>query len=618
MARFARQSTAAGAKREYASAVAIGSIVIALVLASVAALVVAITEWSDSGQTKKQTSNIYGEIPKTSSCQGSKWWVQEFEYFHLESYVLVALAWLTMFLDLFNHKFARMSQVSLVAEEDAPAIPSVHWNMRVSLWETLRSRCIGELMVLGSLAIFTHICKKAEVFEKLAVAFRDNVKHVRLPRAGDDYLHMVQEVHMQLFVAMSVYAFLLILTVFGSSQAEKRWQLANVAAIRHFTGSAGLQSPEWMVDDEREFYHWRQRFVSALEDRRGNWQDFDKLLAARLALLSKSPGRDAAETPSNAGHDRRGSTKSNPTGGRVDLLMKPTLSDLLMWWFPFETYLALHANLMMQNLMEIKASTWFALGVLQFLRAVLLVESETLWIARMPEVVCGVLIVFLFFLCVWNFGIHESGSSSSYRNFFCRRGPWLTTIHLLQMILCGVCFNIARNSMSEHYWKDDTPGTLIGVILGLLCLLGLGGFLGLLFPRMVMMAARPEFLLTMHLPWLCAILDDHILNQKLGRLNVDSQPLSPSGPAPLLQESMRDIGLKRLQTWANNKDVPTSPDWPLGVSVDAPVVPFTNDDMEELSGEPPSRERSDSDHSVILCTPSPSRSDRKLAWTELN
>jgi hypothetical protein len=470
-----------------------------------------------------------------------------------------------------------------------------------------------------------------------------------MPYHGIDYLHVVEEAHMQLFVSLLVYIFILVLMAFGTARAERQWEAANVLSMRFcqsgkWSSGSGTAVPP-VSETEREFAMWRHRFLTSLQERRAHWQELDQLFLSRLPLLSEKatflariePPRPAMEGTKLGMNALNGLVGPRPSSD-------DTLNVLLESWFPFQTYLELQSRLLMEHLAEIKATTWLALGLLQLIRAQLLRESQKPWVARMPEVFAGIMAVILFFISVWRFGTPRAAGRRQTACFLCVFGfePWLTTIHLLQLILCGVCFNIARNGMSELYWKEDSEGTALGVVLGALCLLALGGFLGVIFPRLTMMVAKSEFMRPMHLRWLCSILDDHIFGRDLdlGQMGITCPP--PVGPAPPIpfnwggEDQLEwDIARRRLESWATAQDfaMPThlngETDAPKGAAKQGVHFDVVQQLVPERGPEEPAakaveietpRSRAESehsDHSITFCTPTRSE-PRKLAWAELD
>jgi hypothetical protein len=611
-ASFKAATVARVAKREFTAAAATASLVIALLLASIAAIALALASWknNDSDDNDAAPSNV---INSKTSCDGTDWWSKEYQYFHLESYVLVVLVWMAMILDTLSHQLSRTSQVN----GGPPG----------SIWNVLSTRCGGELMVLGLLTLIVYICKKVDAFDRLADALKD-YRDVRMPANGVDYLHVVEEAHMQLFVSLFVYIFILTLMAIGTARAERQWEAANLASMRFYqTGQWTPAVAPAVSDYEREFTIWRHQFLASLQDRRAHWQDLDQLFQSRLPLLSQK----ATMSPPRPTRQGTFIAKLDPNDKDDFEPHDDSLNGLLESWFPFQTYLELQSRLLMEHLAEIKATTWLALGLLQLIRAQLLRESRKPWIARMPEVITGVMAVVFFFISVWRFGTPNPAGHKQSPCFICVFGlePWLTTIHLLQLILCGVCFNIARNGMSEQYWQEDSEGTLLGIILGALCLLALGGFLGVIFPRLTMMVAKSEFMRPMHLRWLCAILDDHIFGRDLNMAQMALSCPPPVGPAPTQPDSLQwDIASRRLQSWATTQDFskPEEISAPKSKGISTPAS-YSCDFVERLVPErsreeeqqpkiptPSERSRSDSEHSITFCSPEA----RKIAWAELD
>merc|ERR1719387_155906 len=79
----------------------------------------------------------------------------------------------------------------------------------------------GELMVLGFLAFLVWTFNQAGGFDRVAEA---TASSARLPTSGPDYLHMMEAVHMHLFLGMVAYFGVLAVVVRGGMAQNRLWE----------------------------------------------------------------------------------------------------------------------------------------------------------------------------------------------------------------------------------------------------------------------------------------------------------------------------------------------------------------------------------------------------------
>lgn len=306
------------------------------------------------------------------------WWEEEYEYFHFECFAVAALVCLAMVFDALHHRLVHIAKQHPHSIEDGEQ-QQVHHDNEVTLWESLLNQTSGELMVLGMIAFAVWTVNRAGLFDKLAKVIRSDT--IRLPPGGYDLLHIVEDVHMQLFIAMLLYVSVLGLLARGTRHAEIAWEEANEHIVSAFEVGLdpmvleGLDAKS-MASLER-FMKARIDFMVSLEQWRGSWDLLETELEPLLLLLRTRPGMcDPSSEP------------------RFDKEKEDDVIILLKEWFPFDQYLSLQCRFLVSNLVQIKASTWGFFCATVLIKALLMRWLKN---AEVRYVFDGV--VFAAFLC---------------------------------------------------------------------------------------------------------------------------------------------------------------------------------------------------------------------------
>lgn len=473
------------------------------------------------------------------SDHGARWWGSDYEFFHFECYVVVALVWLAMVFDALHHKMMRSAKEAHLLKFDDPHQHEVHRDFEVPLWENLANRCSGELMVLGFLAFVVWFCNRADFFERIAVSLR-GYSTIALPSAGYDYLHAVEDVHMHLFLAMFMYVGLCSLIVRGTVWAEVQWAAKNACIVAAHAG--GHVDSKWIERQNgsiREFALARVEFLDSLEMGRSFSEPVKEMLGPVLARLSRS--WHLRITRSSALSRPPGQDWQDAEEGGEDVLRKSSrrhVRELLDPWFPFNQYLALQCRFLIDNLVEIKSTTWAFLSLVMLVKAQILRESKSTWLASLPSWVILCAFASTSCLAAWKImrirgSLQRSTRSGTERAAFSssmslsrqsnhlsqvvnslethRQYPWVTAVRLLQMTLFALCYFVARYVASRHSW--ETVGqNVVPIAACIMCVFGLpflGLALGKFLPRVSLLLARAEFMQEHHLHWMRVILEDH-------------------------------------------------------------------------------------------------------------
>jgi len=132
----------------------------------------------------------------------------------------------------------------------------------------LFSRMGGEFMVLGFLAFTIWTSNQQNVFNELADM---GDAGIRLPLDGSTYLHLMEEVHMQLFVANVLYFALCFVIVLAADQKIKDFEYCRSAWVDQIMeGMPGIQESDPKM--LKAFKYWRKHFLDGCVKEIFNWQ----------------------------------------------------------------------------------------------------------------------------------------------------------------------------------------------------------------------------------------------------------------------------------------------------------------------------------------------------------
>jgi hypothetical protein len=336
---------------------------------------------------------------------GGAWWASDYEYLHFECYVVAVLVCMAMVFDDLHHRLSHLASHKHDHEEAAQAV--VHRESDLSLWEPLFNHCTGELMVLGCVAFIVWVFARAGLFKKIAKGVE--VDSGTLPTDGYEYLHTIEDVHMQVFVAMLVYMGTIALVARGVSKQERDWEKFNARILT--AQEFGSPLVDCMTRDTvrvrqlEEFHKSRKAFLVSLEDWRGSWEVLDIELEPLLILLRND--YDCAVS---------GASRQYPDGvGSVSISRSvpirqssgdKSLVSLLDPFFPFDHYLSLQSRFLVTNLVQIKGPTWLFIACSQVIKAVLLNLFENLYLGHLWDLI--VIVLFLVFVTLGLRQIHQA------------------------------------------------------------------------------------------------------------------------------------------------------------------------------------------------------------------
>lgn len=210
---------------------------------------------------------------------GAPWYCEPWEKDHLEAMSSALMVAMAVAFELVYHHLHHMAehafvygQCMLSEEERHEHVQAGSLNKPLGLM--LFARCSGEFMVLGFLAFTIWTLNQRGVFDEVAGIENQGI---RLPLAGVDYLHLLEEVHMQLFVANVLYFTLCYRVVKGSDQRIKdfewcREQWVNELMMR--TVQSHISKPTQDSSGKLEaFKYWRGHFLTRAVPEVLKWKD---------------------------------------------------------------------------------------------------------------------------------------------------------------------------------------------------------------------------------------------------------------------------------------------------------------------------------------------------------
>merc|ERR1712232_1464108 len=135
---------------------------------------------------------------------GQTWYKYDHEHAYVEMIILILLVCLALVFEVVWHRAVHNAEHSyrygdlsdLVANAHIHRIGH-HGEKHLQLAKELANRTGGEFMTLGFLAFCVFVFNTCEGFDWLVTKFPSG--HFHLPKTKDDWLHMVEFVHMQLF-----------------------------------------------------------------------------------------------------------------------------------------------------------------------------------------------------------------------------------------------------------------------------------------------------------------------------------------------------------------------------------------------------------------------------------
>jgi len=175
-----------------------------------------------------------------------------------------------------------------------------------------------------------------------------------LPGSGTDYLHLMEDVHMTIFLGMIFYFTLVHEVCRSAKRIFIQWEQMDLTAVGDGTGNKTAAIPKQVSAIEHAagsfhqdmFTEWRKYFFAGVAHMES------KIPEIREEVLSCLPESERAND-----------------GKALD--SKELIDRALQHWFPFGKYLAMNTRLVMDGMIEFSLWTWLATVMLFILFSVL-------------------------------------------------------------------------------------------------------------------------------------------------------------------------------------------------------------------------------------------------------
>mmetsp|Transcript_76740 Transcript_76740/g.155852 ORF Transcript_76740/g.155852 Transcript_76740/m.155852 type:complete len:592 (+) Transcript_76740:33-1808(+) len=276
-----------------------------------------------------------------------KWYKYDHEHAYVEMLILIVLVSLAIVFESVWHRAMHSSvhayrygdttelvDISRGGKASAHNVRSTH----LQLSRELVTRAGGEFMTLGFLAFCVFVFNTCGGFMWLPSKLSSEGIH--WPLTEHDWVHTVELVHMQLFIAMGFYFILISRIVSGSMERIRIWELLDVRRqnrhvltrqnneVVRIIPSSVVQAIDHHVKD---YSHWRRFFISKLH----RWQHARPMVFNEILML--------------LGIDRNAEN------------VLERFHDALEKHFVFSDYLALNVEYGVCDSIQVHRNTWFCL-----------------------------------------------------------------------------------------------------------------------------------------------------------------------------------------------------------------------------------------------------------------
>lgn len=427
---------------------------------------------------------------------GTQWYCEDYEKDHLEAVcaaVLIVLAVLFEHVYHYLHHEAehgfRYGQ-SMLTEAEKHALV-----IRNSLGKPLRLmlfvRCSGEFMVLGFLAFTIWTCNQQNVFDNIAEITAGDI---RLPTSGVDYLHLMEEVHMQLFVANVIYFALCFMIVESSDRRIQDFEWCRTTWVEQLMRTAGVTAQRSMeLAGTAHGDHKDDRGLQAFKYGRGHF--LAKAVPEILEWQSKEP--DAFEKI----------MQSMRVGKETGTVLLADLEEVFTGRFSFCSYLVFNVCYDTIHMVNMGTYTMLSIVLVKLLLAMVHRWGHISKNAISPWL-SG--ICFLFLCLIWRGTVmfkwslaHEEIQQIpglSWLPEFCGRISYkvdagMVCLCTLQVLLFFLCHSWAGHLIDKNYWNAIFQDGKAGLaVLGLFYILSIV-VLAWAMPRII-----PDYSTVMSLP----------------------------------------------------------------------------------------------------------------------
>eukprot|EP00435_Cladocopium_sp_Y103_P056218 s219_g18.t3 len=288
----------------------------------------------------------------------AKWYDADHELNYVESLVLVTIVFLELLFDGFWHylsqpagKSYRYGDKHEEAFENTEAAVLIHPPQHVQLYKELVNKMGGEFMSLGFIAFMVFCSNQLGLFEYLAErlpscgSITDGSNCVVLPYTGD-WLHLIELVHVQLFVGMMLYFVLMFGVVRGSVFQIKSWEVLRLRRIATGRLSRSFSATLRQANKDKDLQDYvclREYLVVKVLEWRQTRPTLFKQVTDTLGMVNLPDEEDSLS---------------------AEVLVEDMVRSQLEQNFAFSSYLALNVESAVRDSIELHAGTWITIIVL--------------------------------------------------------------------------------------------------------------------------------------------------------------------------------------------------------------------------------------------------------------
>jgi hypothetical protein len=318
-----------------------------------------------------------------------RWWCDEqgchnSDYSYVETVIVIVLVIMAVLFEAAHHMIEHKADASYFYGKLQSVAPEtllkghIHnphglsAKIRTPLFKHWVDRLSKEFMVLGFLAFFVFVFREVGGFGWMVDLMPPTESHsVKLPKSAEDWLHMVENVHMKLFLGMTIYFLVILFVVNGCVKHVEFWEemriLRRSSKIENVDDVSRTAScPEEQTRLSR-YGRWRMYFVQSVV----RWRETrPKLYQETLQRLRMYSG----DTPSQRRFHR-------------------ALDDV----FPFSAYLAYAVRECCKDTVDVHYSTWAAVLVLFGIFAIIQRYAKLILLHFMP---IFIVVAFIFVFAV--------------------------------------------------------------------------------------------------------------------------------------------------------------------------------------------------------------------------
>jgi len=392
-------------------------------------------------------------------------------------------------------------------------------------------------MVLGALAMVVWSCARVGTFHGIVCGLEDH-QGITLPVDPHGYLETVEDVHMQLFLAMCSFIAIITVSVFLATRTQAHWRNHSTILLEA-TRQAGQETAKVWHDIAPEGA--KMMFVNFAESKR--------LLLRRLtkqALMAEAEpeSRDDKlhfEVLCEFMEDIAQEAEPDRTFKREDLAkwMEP--------WFRFDDLIGLHLHYVLEDILEIKLFTWSYLAVGLILSAVIVRGTHhdaAHWIIVILQLALAG--AFGFGVPVYmqrtpgkilhhaiageNTEVTEEEKALRMPHLRMQDFPLFT----LQIFIFYWCYTMMR-MIASNYWWHNYPAWAVGaVIIWLVSIPSVGFLVGKALQVMAFILARGDMAVHKdHLSWIIVLCERHLYAIRRAKHRAQRQALM-AAKAPLM------------------------------------------------------------------------------------